>query len=256
MGEPRILLFDIENTPNIAYTWGKYDQTVNRFQKEWWMLCFGWKWLGERGVNVEALPDWPGAYKKDPTNDLYLVTRLRDLIDEADVVVAHNGDGFDMPKARARWLVHDIDPPSPVRSVDTLKVARKVAMFNSNKLGDLGETLGLGTKANDGGFDTWLKCMAGDPKAWARMMRYCGRDVLLLEKVYKRLRPYIENHPNVALIGDNKDGCPKCGKGPLIKRGTRKIGLSYVYDRYYCKACRGFSRGRNRVAQSVPNFVN
>ena len=112
MADSKVLLFDIENTPNLSYTWGKWQQDVNRFEKEWWMLCFGYKWLGESRTYVEALPDFRG-YERDRTNDKALVTRLRDLIDEADVVVAHNGNKFDMPKSRARWLVHGIDPPAP-----------------------------------------------------------------------------------------------------------------------------------------------
>ena len=226
MSEPRVLLFDIENTPNISYTWGKWQQDVNRFQKEWWMLCYGFKWLDEKEAHVIAQPDF-SSYKRDKTDDRQLVTTLRDLIDEADIVIAHNGDKFDLPKSRARWLVHDLKPPSPVKTIDTLKVARRYFMFNSNSLGDLGQTLGIGSKGSTGGFDTWLDCMAGDPKCWARMIRYCKQDVVLLEDIYLRLRPWIENHPNVALISDKPNACPKCGsERPLKAHGWRYYSVT------------------------------
>ena len=72
------------------------------------------------------------------------------MFDEADVVIAHNGDKFDMRKANARFGHYE--PPMPVQQVDTLKVARKYFKFESNKLGDLGEHLGLGNKEVTGGF--------------------------------------------------------------------------------------------------------
>lgn len=242
----KVLLFDIENTPNLAYTWGKYQQDVNRFAKEWWMLCFGYKWLDEKATHVLALPDFPG-YAKDKSNDRALVQELRDLIDEADVVVAHNGDRFDMPKAKARWLIHGIDPPSPVKQIDTLKIARLHFMFNSNSLGDLGETLGLGGKGDTGGFDTWLECMAGDPVAWRRMIKYCRQDVRLLEKVYLRMLPYIERHPNLALISGRPEACPKCGVvGRMIKRHGPDKRTHYKFNNvtanasFQCTACRSY----------------
>lgn len=248
----RVLLFDIENTPNRSYTWGKWQQDVHRFEQEWWMLCYGWKWLGERRTYVTAQPDF-SRYAKRRSDDEQLVRSLRDLIDEADVVVAHNGDKFDLPKARARWAVHGIDPPSPVKTVDTLKVARRYFMFNSNSLGDLGETLGLGSKGSTGGFETWLGCMDGDPKAWARMIRYCRQDVVLLEQVYMRLRPFIEQgHPNLALMDDDKPtACPRCGSTrPLQSHGWRYANVT-KRRQFRCRDCGAFSSGRAVVKSSV-----
>lgn len=256
MTGPRVLLFDIENTPNIAYTWGKWQQDVNRFEKEWWMLCYGYKWLGEKRSHVVAQPDFTG-YERDRTNDRQLVKALRDLVDEADVVVAHNGDKFDLPKSRARWAIHGLKPPSPVKTVDTLKVARRYFMFNSNSLGDLGETLGLGSKGSTGGFDTWLGCMAGDPKAWARMTRYCKQDVNLLEAIYLRLRPFIETgHPNMALLTDKPAACCRCGQSDraLKSTGWRYYGVT-KRRRFRCPSCASFCFGRT-VHKSDIQYVS
>jgi hypothetical protein len=48
---PRVLLYDIETFPNEAYVWGKYDQNVIAFKKEWEMASFAYKWLGEKEVH-------------------------------------------------------------------------------------------------------------------------------------------------------------------------------------------------------------
>ena len=250
--QPRVLIWDVETAPNISYTWGKWQQDVVQFAQEWHLLSFAWKWQGEKQVHCLGLDDWPRTFRRDPTDDSRLAKELHALIDEADVTVAHNGDRFDMRKANARFLTHGFDPPSPTRQVDTLKVARRVAMFNSNKLGDLGESLGVGAKLSTGGFQTWLGCMAGDERAWKKMKAYNKEDVLLLERVYQRLLPWIDNHPNMALISGRPKACPKCGvEGRMIKRGTRRYNRVTVNERYQCRACGGYCVARSADADAT-----
>ena len=57
-------------------------------------MCFSYKWEGQKAAKVIALPDFD-LYGEDPENDREVVQALWDLFDEADVVVAHNGDKFD-----------------------------------------------------------------------------------------------------------------------------------------------------------------
>lgn len=256
MAKAKVLVFDIETSPNLGYIWGKWQQDVIRFEREWYVLCFGYKWLGERKTNVVALPDFRG-YKKDPENDYHVVKALWELFDEADIVIAHNGDAFDIKKMNMRFLTHGLPPPSPYKSIDTYKVARKYFKHNSLKLDDLGKLLGVGQKADTGGFDTWLGCMRGDPAAWARMTKYNKQDVVLLEKVYYALRPWMDNHPGINLIEGVLNGCPKCGSTKLQRRGTLKTTKSLVYQRYQCQNCFGWSQAR--VAERAPTkveFVN
>lgn len=234
----RVLIFDIETTPNLGYVWGKWKQNVVRFESEWHMLSFAWKWLGEKHTHVLGLDDFE-LYDTDPADDFALVKTLRDLLDEADVAIAHNLAGFDAPRVNARMLVHGIDPPSPYREIDTLRVAKKAFAFNSNRLDDLCRALGIGQKADTGGFDTWLRCMAGDPSAWARMKRYNRQDVAILEELYERLVPWVPNHPNMALLDDRPTACPRCGD----EAGFESKGWRYyqVTRRrvWRCKACGG-----------------
>lgn len=241
---PRVLLWDLENTPSLGYVWGKYDQTVNAFKEDWYILSFAYKWLDESTTHVVALPDFPN-YKRNKKDDKQLCLKLRDILDQADITVAHNGDKFDMKKAMARFLVHGIDPPSPSRQVDTLKIARSVAMFTSNKLGDLGEFLGHGGKEETGGFETWLGCMEGDMKAWRTMKKYNKADVELLEKVYLSFVPFTKTHPNMALLSGRPNACPRCGaQDSLTKRGTAYSATSLLYMRYQCNVCHGYCSSR------------
>ena len=107
---------------------------------------YAWKWQGEKKIHVKALCDYP-EYDANLDNDFFLVKDLRDLFDEADVLIAHNGDRFDIRKAQARMVRYGMKPPSRYQTIDTLKAARKYFQFDSSRLDALGQYLGLGQKA-------------------------------------------------------------------------------------------------------------
>lgn len=256
LDKARVLIYDIETSPNLAYTWGKWQQDVIRFEQEWYILCFAYKWLGEKQTYVVALPDFE-LYKKDPTNDKEVVKKLRELFEEAHIVIAHNGDKFDQKKAQARMLVHGMQPPSPYRQMDTMKIARKYFNFNSNKLDDLGETLGVGRKAETGGFKLWLGCMNGVKSAWDKMKRYNRQDVILLEKIYLAMRGWVVSHPGLNVIEGKTEACPKCGITGYMHRNGVVQNRVTVVQKWKCENCGGHSRARLSTAQETKvKFVN
>lgn len=232
----KILLFDIENAPLVTWSWGIHEDPSHstKFVKDdWYIMCWSAKWLDDKNVITCALPDFEYNYKKPC--DKEILKKLWNLLDEADVVIAHNGFKFDRRKANARFLIHGMTPPSPYKMIDTLRVARSNFMFTSNKLGDLGNYLGVGSKVDTGGFDLWIDCMAGKKRAWDKMVRYCKNDVILLEKVYKKLRPYISNHPNMSMAL-NGFKCKHCGstRFKVARTRTQSFGLSKHILCYDC----------------------
>ena len=56
-GAPRILFFDIETTPMISYTWGRWNQNVSLDQtiQESYMLCWSASWLSDNDVFGDCL---------------------------------------------------------------------------------------------------------------------------------------------------------------------------------------------------------
>lgn len=232
----KILIFDIETSPNIGYTWGKYEQNVVEFTQDWHIMSVAWKWLGENKTHVVALPDFPTLYKKDKTNDVNVVAQLHALFDKADIIIAHNGDQFDIKKANARFVAHGFPPPSDYKQLDTKKIAKQYFKFDSNKLDDLGKYLGLGRKIDTGGFELWKGCMSGDKSAWRKMCAYNKQDVILLEKIYLKMRPWIRRHPNVAVL-ENRGKCPSCTGERLQKRGFTLLGTKTRVQRYQCQDC-------------------
>lgn len=243
--DPKILLFDIETAPNLGYTWGKYEQTIlGDFVQESYFLSFAYKWLGDKTVKVKALKDYAG-YDPLVPDDKALVQDLWELFDQADIIIAHNGDKFDIKKANTRFIFHEMEPPGFYRTVDTLKMARRHFAFSSNRLDDLGKFLKVGKKVATPGISLWFSCMVGDPTAWALMCKYNKQDVALLEQVYYKLRSWAV-HPNLnSITGRGVDECcSKCGSSNVIKRGTAFTNVSF-YQRWFCKDCRSYSAGKH-----------
>lgn len=251
MSSPRVLLWDIETAPILANVWSRYEANALSIEHDWYILSIAWRWLGEKPTHVKGLIDYP-RFSVNPEDDYELAKLTHELFSEADVVIAHNGIAYDTKKGNARMLFHGFDPPSPFKEVDTLKIARKHFAFSSNKLGDLCDVLGIGRKLETGGFQTWLGCMRGDERSWAKMKRYNKQDVVILEKLYLRLRPWTTTYPNIATMSENPDACPKCGSTePMSKRGFAHTTVSRR-QRFQCGSCGGFCQGR--PLQRVPSL--
>lgn len=188
----KYLLIDVESSPNEAYVWGKYEQNVvGDFLRERQIISFSWKWLGEKETHVRSLRMYPG-YKADRRDNRALVADLHKLISGADYVIAHNLNAFDAKMINTEFIVHGLKPPKRYRTLDTLLMARRYFSFNSNKLDDLGKRLKVGRKAQTGGFSLWVGCLNGDLKSWRKMEQYNKQDVILLEKVYLKLKPWAD----------------------------------------------------------------
>lgn len=248
MKSARMLLYDIETAPRLGYVWGEYEQNVLEVVEESYILCVSYKWFGEKRIKAVALPDFK-LYKREPKNDFEVVKVLWSLFDEADYLVGHHSDSFDNRWAAKQFVYHGFNPPSPNVWIDTKKIAKKYFRFDSNRLDRLGAFLGVGRKEKHHGIDTWLGCMKGDEKAWREMIKYAKKDVELLERVYLKLRPYHQTHPNINVLPGTLRACPKCGSKDIIRRGSipTQIGRK---PRWSCHGCGGWSVGKvQRVAR-------
>ena len=232
--KPKILLYDIENTPTVVTTWRLWEADAIETLEEWYILSYAWKWLGEKETHVVALPDFKG-YKKNMKDDKALCESLNKLQSEADLVIAHNGDAHDQKKSNARFIYNGLKPASPFKSIDTMKVAKKYFKFNSNSLNNLGTYLKLGNKVENSGIKLWRACMNGDMKAWALMKKYNKQDVVLLEKVYMKLLPWIALHPSAVFYQAPFD-CPNCGSSNMTKH-KRKIVKGGWRQQMQCQSC-------------------
>lgn len=249
MNSPKILLLDVETSPSAVYVWGCYDQNINPIQviKEGYMLCWSAKWLGSKEVMFDSIFNYKSYFKKNPSSDLQIAKSLWKLLNECDICITHNGNDFDLKWANTIFLKNGLKPPSSFKSIDTLKEARTNFKFLSNKLEFLVKDLSLGEKMQNEGFSLWLKCMQGELNAWKSMEQYNKRDVLILEKLYNIMKPFIKSHPKLGLyFEDLKMRCNNCASSNLQKHGFA-FTSGNKYQRYICNDCGVESRGKKSL---------
>jgi uncharacterized protein YprB with RNaseH-like and TPR domain len=245
----KILFLDIETAPNLVHVWGLWQQNVGLPQilDSGYVMCWAAKWFDEDEVMFDSiLHNKPKAMLK----------RIHSLLDKADAVVHYHGSKFDIPTLNKEFIVHGLPPPAPYKQIDLLKTARSQFKFPSNKLDYIAQALKLGKKVKHRGHELWIECMNKDPVAWLEMEEYNIQDVILLEKVYKILLPWIKNHPNRGLYNPLSGKiCPNCGNEHFNKRG-----FSYTstckYQRYQCKGCGAWFRGNENVGHKKGEKFN
>lgn len=243
---PRILLFDIETSPLKAAVWQKQVWRANisaeNILSEWFMLSWSAKWLdstitlSDRLTSKEALAE----------NDRRIVKSLWDLLDEADIVITHNGDRFDLPNMNTRFIVHDMKPTSVYKTIDTLRVSQKQFGFTHNTLNGLAKVFGFEPKMHTN-LQLWTDCVNGKIKALKYMEKYNRYDVELLEAVYLKLRPWMWRHPNLGLYTENENPvCPKCGSTAMKTSGHYFTSVS-KFETLSCQECGSLARKRQNV---------
>jgi hypothetical protein len=256
-----MLVVDIENTPNLIWAWDLWNVNAIDVEMYWYMLSFAYGWYDLRTNKVDKIefislfqdPD----FEPDTPDDKYVVERLWDLLDTADIVIGQNSRSFDTKKFNARAIINGMSPPSPYRHIDTKVAAKEVGRFTSNSLKHLSRELGVTHKEENRGFPMWRECISGLPKAWREMESYNKADVKSTAELYTVLRPWMGNHhPNMGLyITSEGRVCTKCGnkekefggKG-FQNRGRRTTNAS-SYQSVYCNGCGGWSREFQREPQ-------
>jgi len=237
---PKILLFDIETTPMPVWVWSFGKQYVpptnlvkddDGNQRVWYVLSWAAKWLYDDNVMSDIVTPEEAVARDDSR----VLDSIWEMLDQADIVIAHNGDRFDLRKLNARFILNDMPPPSPYKSIDTLKIARREFAFSSNKQDFLTKTFGLAEKLKTD-FQLWLDCMDGDKSALNNMLSYNERDVVGLEQVYLKLRPYIKNHPNLGVLMDDSV-CPTCGSKSIKASNATYFTSSNEFPVYRCGGC-------------------
>lgn len=240
---PKILLLDIETAPMNVYVWKMWKQNVydSQVERDWFCICWSAKWLFEEEIYSDRLT----TDEAIACDDKRIMESVWDLIDEADIVIGHNVEDFDLSKLNMRFLYHGMKPPHPYQTIDTLKILRKYFGFSSNKLDYVSKALGFDGKIDDGGFDTWVGCMKGDEDSLVKMEKYNQGDVLILEEVYVKIRPWIKSHPNVGLYFDTLTTvCPNCGSDHLHWGGSYYTQVG-KYNTFRCECG---AVGRSRVS--------
>ena len=255
----RVLVLDIETAPASAYHWRRWKENIGKKQviSEGYIITWAAKWLGSEDVMFAKLPDFEDTFANSQADDSALVGQLHALLEEADFVIAHNGRKFDLPTINARLLVNGYNPPHPYKIIDTLDIAKKAFKFPSNSLASLAIYLGVELRKLDtGGFDLWTDVIANKPQAWADMMEYNIYDVLVLEQVYMKLRPWYTTHPAMQLLNSSDIlRCTCCGSHNVVPTGKFFYTNVSKFDTYACGDCGKMNRGRVNKLDKAQRLV-
>lgn len=229
----KILLLDIETSPHSVYAWGLFKQNISLSQVKDTsrVLCSAYKWLGERKTNFTS--EWTDGVDG-------MLEKMYNVIEEADAIVTYNGNRFDLPTLNKEFLLTGYRPPAPYKSVDLYRTVKNKFRFASNKLDHVAQQLGLGSKTDHYGFQMWLDVMDGNKKAQKLMETYNKQDVVLLEKVYDIVLPWIANHPNRS-HHNGSAVCPNCGSKHLQHRGFTITAVGRQ-QRFQCQDCGKWSK--------------
>ncbi len=252
----RVLILDIETAPLRSYTWGLWKQNVAPVQiiSDWFMLTWGAKWLFENKIFTNKLEPEEALSEDDSRISKTIWT----MVNDADIVIAHNARRFDVKKLNTRFLVNELPPPMPYQVIDTLDHAKKQFAMSSNKLDYINKVLHIGRKMDTGGFELWDGCMMGDKKALKKMEDYNRVDVSILEETYLRMRPWIKPHPNIGLfIEDDVTVCPTCGSSRLDFDSKPYATTANLYELFRCYDCKAIGRSKKSIpsgsdTRSVP----
>jgi hypothetical protein len=225
------LYWDIETTPNIGYFWKSgWRERISpeAILEERRIICISYKFEHEE---VKTLTWKDGCDKK-------LVKDFVKIANTADILIAHNGDRFDLPWFRTRCIFHGVEFPPKPTTIDTLKRARGNFNFNSNKLDYIAKFLGVGKKMETGGFDLWKDVMNGDNKALKKMVQYCERDVEILQKVHDKLAPHVPHTGHEGVMqGRDKWTCPHCGGNHITMHRKRTTATGVEKYQMKCSSC-------------------
>lgn len=235
----KILILDIETSPNTAYVWGLFKENIPlaRLIESRTTLCWSAKWYGNRKVMF-------GSINKDGKTKM--LRRIHKLLDDADVVVHFNGRRFDIPNLNREFILAGMAPPAPYKQIDLYEVVKARFQFPSNKLAYVSKALGIPGKVESSDFQLWVRCMNNERAAWEEMEVYNMTDVIIEEQVYERLIPWINNHPNHGLYANGKEVCPNCASTVFTRRGYA-FAQETKYQRFQCSDCGHWFRGKKPV---------
>lgn len=232
----KILLMDLELTFAIYYAYpSKREQYLSdrNIVHDQFCTCAAWKWHHEISTYAVKITDDKKQFKKDFRNDRIIAVKLHELMESADVIVAHNGDNFDLKHANTLFRKHGLGPIPKRKSIDTLKVARKYFSFPGNSLDSLSKrfgSIGKNQKPN------WHKMTDGDAAEINIAATYCKNDVRELEVIFNEMKPYMERFPSLRKRTERPTECECCGSKRIHSKGTDFDGIK-LYHRFKCIEC-------------------
>lgn len=240
MSDFKLLTLDIETSPADVWAWGMWQQNIPPafIKQPTRVITWAAKW--EHEDYVYSSTEWDHGHED-------MILNIHELVDAADAIVTYNGISFDMKHLNREFIEMGLEPPSPYKNIDLLRVVKRMFKFPHNKLDYVVQVLLGEHKLETGGISLWLDALSGNRAAQKMMEDYNIKDVLLTEALYHKVQGWVPSHPNRALWIEDQDDptCPNCGSKHVQKRGIEYPARVNAYQRYKCMECGANARGRD-----------
>lgn len=231
---PKIFYFDIECTGMIIESYGLYNQNHNHKDiiEDWSLLSFAGMYEGEEKIHYLDNRD-----SADYRDDRKIVEALHSLLRDADWVVGHNSDKFDIKKFNTKAEKYNLEAIPEFTQHDTIKMLKKKFALPSYSLDYAARYFDLENKKSSHGkfpgkslFD---ECKAGNLEAWKECEAYNKQDVLVTRELFLRIAKHF---PNLDLSTFYQKQTCSCGNTLFYKNGLR-YRRSGVFQIWRCSKC-------------------
>jgi len=251
MRKIRRMFWDIETCPNVGVFWQcgyKVNIGPQQILEERRIICICWKWEGESKIHHLT---WD-----ENQDDRQMVEEFLEVAKEADEMIAHNGDHFDLPWFQGQCAKYGLGPLPDIKTVDTLAIARRKFNYNSYTL-DYLCNLWFGEKKLKTSIDLWLKCMAGNKSALKKMVKYCKHDVELQEMCWGVVAPFYRPKVHAGVLSDlARWTCPHDGSTDVKQDKIRATAAGIRRYQFYCNECGRYYTVPEKVYRDYKEYKN
>lgn len=195
--KPKILYFDIESALMTVSTFSLHVRNEyipsSAIIENSFVICWSACWVDKEAPWQYIISDCVRQADALANNDRVILPELWSLMDQADYIVGHNSNKFDIKKINHRFLMNGLSAPYQAKQLDTLTLARKFFGADGNTLDDWSKRLGYAGK-HDMERDDWEKIRSfGDPVSLLKMEMYNRQDVRAGVNVFVDFWNWIES---------------------------------------------------------------
>jgi len=266
----KVLILDIELSKAIYYSFPSFRPVKlnlkDKIQGQF-IISAAWRWWGEEEIKLVSVLDDKRRFKRDFSDDYHVVNELCEVVKEADILVGHNSDGFDVKHLSFMAYKHDLPPLPHLNSIDTLKQARRRFKNDSLSMDEIAKIRQLTHKTDvPNKNQVWNDASSGCPIAIQTIADYNIDDIDVQTEMFDDMLPWMINHPVLHLLeGEASKGmvCGACGEvEDLQKRGfAYNKQRTTKYQRFVCNTCNhwGVDKSINMLSKKyikAQNIVN
>lgn len=248
----KLLFFDVEMALQVGYFYDQWNTNIpaHKIKHHGFMISAAWSWYGRNKIDAVSVLDDPKRFKKNHRDDFHVIKKLSEVVNEADAIVAFNGDNFDMKELNTGLIKHSLEPLKHVVQIDPYKIAKKHFRFKGgNSLRNLCEFLDVKAEKGKVDDDVWIAAAEGDPAAIKKVLKYNKGDIPTLKQVYEKIKPFTPAKLNLNHFVE-ADVCPSCASPDFIRYG-RFYRMSGFKQQFRCNDC-----GHQFLSKKTFGFVN